>query len=318
MQKWNAPDTMVIKYRLKTYSNDLLIAAWGNEILVEEIDTGKILGFFMPPQPGEVYRTIYEPETIINLADFPQYKDIKFFWLWPLGLDSDWESYNFEVEEALVWKSIGKFKAEAAKDWRDHGFSLQLAQQWFKTTSRFHPLNGRMTPEIARKFTDLNLTTNEVIAWFQSGLKPKDIDINAVENLVNYGLNSNEIQKWISYSVPLADILTWINLNVVPKQAEDWYKYKFILSEAIPWHEIGITAGEAAMWKGLNMTVATVKKWGYLGFSAIFTQDFKKPEMDMEKEVKLWLKTGLDFKKIKRLIKKGYSAEKAYQERKKE
>ncbi len=38
----------------------------------------------------------------------------------------------------------------------------------------------------------------------------------------------------------------------------------------------------------------------------------------MEEEVKLWLKTGLDFKKINRLIKKGYSAEKAYQERKKE
>ena len=27
LQKWNAPDTMVIKYRIKTYSNDLLIAA---------------------------------------------------------------------------------------------------------------------------------------------------------------------------------------------------------------------------------------------------------------------------------------------------
>ncbi|MDJ0582053.1 hypothetical protein [Crocosphaera sp.] len=302
---------MVVKYRLKNYSNDLLIAAWPNDILVEEIDTEKILGFFMPPQPGEVYRKIYEPETIINLADFPQYKDIKFFWLWPLGLDSDWESYNFEVEEALVWKSIGKFKAEAAKDWRDHGFSVQLAQKWFKTTSRFHPLNGKMTPEIARKFTDLNLTTDEIIAWFQSGLKPKDIDLNAVEKLVDYGLNSNEIQEWIRYSVPLGDILTWINLDVIPKQATDWNKYKFLLSEAIAWHEIGITAGEAAMWKGLNMTIEIVKKWRELGFSAMFTQELKNSEMDMEQEVKLWLETRLDFKKIKRLLKSGYSAKEA-------
>ncbi|MGK7878570.1 MAG: hypothetical protein AB4060_00475 [Crocosphaera sp.] len=302
---------MGFKYRLKNYSNDLLIAAWPNDILVEDIETKKILGFFMPPQPGEVYRTIYEPETIINLADFPQYKDIKFFWLWPLGLESDWESYNFEVEEAIVWKSIGKFKAEAAKDWRDHGFSVQLAQEWFKTTSRFHPLNGKMTPKIARSLIDLNLTTDEIIAWFQSGLKPKDIDINAVEKLVDYGLNSNEIQEWIRYSVPLADILTWINLNVVPKQAGDWYKYNFILSEAIPWHEIGITAGEAAMWKRLNMTIETVKKWRDLGFSAMFTQELKNSEMNMEEEVKIWLDPGLDFKKIKRLIKSGYSAKEA-------
>ncbi|MGK7884582.1 MAG: hypothetical protein AB4057_08145 [Crocosphaera sp.] len=302
---------MGFKYRLKNYSNDLLIAAWPNDILVEEIDTQKILGFFMPPQPGEVYRTIYEPETIINLSDFPQYKDIKFFWLWPLGLESDWESYNFEVEEALVWKSIGKFKTEAAKNWRDYGFSVQLAQEWFKTTSRFHPLNGKMTPDIARKFTDLNITTDEILAWFQSGLKPKDIDINAVEKLVNYGLNTNEIREWIQYDVPLADILTWITLNVVPKQAGDWYKYKFILSKAIPWHEIGITAGEAAMWKRLNMTIETVKKWRDLGFSAMFTQELKNSEMNMEEEVKIWLDTGLDFKKIKRLIKSGYSAKEA-------
>ncbi|MGK7955690.1 MAG: hypothetical protein AB4063_10585 [Crocosphaera sp.] len=307
---------MVVKYRLKTYSNELLIAAWPNDILVEEIETQKILGFFMPPQPGEVYRTTYEPDIIINLADFPQYKDIKFFWLWPLGLDSDWERYNFEVEEALVWKSIGKFQAKEAKDWRDHDFSVQSAQAWFKTTSRLHPLNGKMTVKIARKLTDFNLTTDEVIAWFQSGLKPKDIDINAVKKLVDFGLGSDEIKEWVKYDVPLADILTWINLNVVPKQASNWYKYKFSLSEAIPWHEIGITAGEASMWKALNMTIETVKKWRELGFSAMFTTEWKESGITVEKEAQLWLEMALDFKTINRFIKAGYRAEQARKKRK--
>ncbi len=302
---------MVAKYRLKRYSNDLLLKAWPNDLLVEEIETEKILGFFMPPQPGEVYRQTYEPETIINLADFPEYQDIKFFWLYPLGLDPAWESYNFEVEEALAWKSVGKFKAEAAKDWREHGFSLQSAQEWVKTTYKFHPLNGKMTPEIARKLTDLNLNTNDVISLFNSGLKPKDIDINALEKLVNYGLNTDEIKEWIKYGVPLSDILAWINLDFVPKQAGEWHKYNLSPSEAQAWFPLGVSAGEAAMWKGLNMTIETAKQWRELGFSALVTADCKELGIDVEEEAQIWLDSGLDFQTISRWVKKGFTAKKA-------
>ncbi len=79
--------------------------------------------------------------------------------------------------------------------------------------------------------------------------------------------------------------------------------------------DVSFTAGEAATWKSTKITIETAQQWRELGFSALETLEWKDSGIDVEKEAKLWLKSGLNFQKIARFIKVGYSLEKADKKR---
>ena len=71
--------------------------------MIADESSGKTLGYFVPPKPDEIYTTTYEPDTIVNLDEFPEHKDVDFFWIYPLELEPEWKNLRFTVEEALDW-----------------------------------------------------------------------------------------------------------------------------------------------------------------------------------------------------------------------
>lgn len=195
------------KFFLKPYSHyDVYHKRSFHDLLVVEVDTGIIRGFFLPPQPGEIYTTVLEPELITNLQDFPDHANVKFFTIDPLGLTPDWYEQGFEVEEALTWKATARVKAAAALAWKTAGFTPEDVIPWQKVEVK--------DAVVARKLVDAGIPRDTLKSW---RMKPTEI----VE-WTDQGFDAQTVQEWRKQKMSPTEAKAWQQEQVTPDDAARW------------------------------------------------------------------------------------------------
>ncbi len=245
------------------------LKSWSNFLLVEEIETKKILGYFMPPQPGEIYIKTYELDEISNLEAFPEHKNVKFFWIYPLELEPLWEQLQFTVEEALTWKHEGKLSAEKAKAWRDAGFDVEATQAWRK-------INARLEPAVAKELAAANCSPSELKEWLNNRIFPDRV-------------------------------LAWRNEGFASQEARKWQEKKFSPQDAISWKQEKVSPNDAAYWRDMGLDKNASFPWREQGFSAHAYYQWNGYGIKTPEQAKIWRDSGLEFEQVLRWRNAGYT-----------
>lgn len=249
---------------------------WSKYILAIELEHNEVVWYFVPPEELDGLMKAYDPLTIQNLDEFPKYKNISIFGVYPIGFDlSPWHENGFTTIEALDWKLEGKFgNPGKAKLWKKFKFSHTEPVRWLYFAG--------MTPEAAYNLRELSVTIENLKQWIHTGFK-------------------------------VVDTPKWIVAGFVPGEAKPWYDKKFSVQEAMEWKDIGVSAHNANLWKKFGFTQETSRPWREENFQPSSVSEWQAMGVDNAVDARFWLDTGLDAEYIDRWIKAGFNAEKAKQ-----
>ncbi|MDJ1174518.1 hypothetical protein [Roseofilum capinflatum] len=260
---------MTGRFNLKPYSYyNHHVNKWIQDYLVIEAHSDTILGFFMEPQPGEVYGQTYDPQEIRNLSDFPEYSNLRFFSIYPHGIEPRWQELGFTLEEALPWKGTAQLKPDVALGWHQAGFAPHEVRAWQRGR------NGTQDPAIARRLLDLGIEPEDlkqwpvkpeqILAWVEQGFDPRSTapwqqfqepDAVMARQLCDRGYTAKQLTQAHLKRLSLAEIGQWIEQGFDINNIRVWQQYGISPAEAAGWQELNIKPEDAAQRRDRGITL---------------------------------------------------------------
>lgn len=264
---------MAGSFYLKPYSYYSHYAKkWLQDLLVVDGSSEMILGFFMEPQPGEVYGKTYEPNEIRNLGDFPKYSNIRFFSIYPHGIEQQWQDLGFTIEDALSWKGTAQLKPDVALAWQQAGFAPHEVKAWQQNR------NGTQDPATAHRLLDMGIQPenlkgwqvkpNIILAWVEQGFDArstnrwqqfKGAEPMVASQLINRGYTPDKLTRWKLGGFPLTEIWDWIERGFDVDNAATWRGYGINPAEAAGWQQLSIEPADAAQRRERGITLSQVQ-----------------------------------------------------------
>ena len=252
------------KFRLQTMPDDI----W-----VIDADTDRPLGYFFPPIPGEVYAQTFEPEQIVNLAEFPAHQNIKFFSILYFNLEPAWEQLGFSIQQALPWKNRDR-KPEQAAPWHALGMTYGSHGPWVR--KRCDAQEAKQWIEVGYPNPDDNLWLKlgihyaEAAPWIQAGFEAKQ-----VKEWRKAGFDTDSATAWCAVNlVTPGEARLWRDSKqMTPEQFQTWYApwkaEDFSVGTALSWQDdCGISdPTEAKILSGLSIDWEIVEIWKRYGYS---------------------------------------------------
>ncbi|MEM8640692.1 MAG: hypothetical protein AAGG51_18020 [Cyanobacteria bacterium P01_G01_bin.54] len=263
---------MIERFYLKPYSYyNHYAKKWLEDLLVVEAGSAQVLGFFMAPQPGEVYNQTYDPSEIQNLDTFPQYSKILFFSIYPHGIGPEWQDLGFTIEAALPWKAA-QLKPVVALAWQQAGFAPHEVRAWQRSR------NGTQNAAIARQLLDAGIPaedlkqwpvkSEQILAWVEQGFDAsstapwqrfKAADPISARQLLTYGQSPKELTRWNLKGLSLREIWDWLEQGFDISRVRAWQQQGISPAQAQGWQQLGIEPEDAAQRREQGISLARLQ-----------------------------------------------------------
>lgn len=264
---------MAGRFYLKPYSYyNHRAKKWLEDLLVVDAEPETILGFFMEPQPGEVYGQTYDPSELQNLADFPQYHHIRFFSIYPHGLEPAWQDLGFSMEDALRWKGSAHLKPEVALTWQQAGFAPHEVRAWRQGRNGTQDaaiacqlLNAGLQAEDLKRWS---IKPEQILSWVEQGFDApsanrwqqfKEPDAVIARQMSDRGYLPKDLTRWNLKKLPFQEIWDWLEQGFELDQIRVWQQYGIRPAEARGWQQLGIEPDDAAQRREQGITPAKLQ-----------------------------------------------------------